>query len=152
MTPSINRQFNNFSHTLKPKPNRNVTNPRHPHTLDNSTIPPTPDPHDLIATSNSTQSPPHGSHDNEIVPSTCPHTPVRASSTTQSGQVDLTTPNPTLRTYSSDHTVHNVSPNIHSRINLLVQSYKPPISSNEPDTVSISRSLRPRNLNLRYTQ
>ena len=64
----------------------------------------------------------------------------------------LLSPNPTIESFYSNNnvTTHNVSPNIESPINSLINAYRSPdINTN---TLLTPRRLRPRNSRFKYTQ
>ena len=194
LAPSINRQFNNFSHTLKLKPNRDVsdlnirlsqinnsqnnnqpTNPANANSTDNNDI------------SISTEQEQINTSDIDVAASANPVTSVHARSMAHSNQADVVTdipnitsfsyqaspsltpilspnptigpsltpilsPNPTIEPFYSNNFVmtHNVSPNIESRINSLINAFRSPdINVN---TLQTPRRLRPRNSRFKYTQ
>ena len=111
--------------------------------------------------------------DIDVAASASPVTSVHACSMAHSGQADVVTdipnitsfsyqasptltpllsPNPTIESFSSNNnvTTHNVSPNIESRINSLINAYRSPdINTN---TLLTPRRLRPRNSRFKYTQ
>ena len=182
LAPSINRQFNNFSHTLKLKPNRDIsdlnirlsqinnnqnnTQPTN-HSSANNT--------DNNDNSISTEQEDINTSDIDVAASTSPVTSVHACSMAHSGQVDVVTdiPNITPFTYqagpslnpinstnpaieslysNNNVTTHNVSPNIESRINSLINAYRSPDLSTDTLHVQTPRRLRPRNARFKYTQ
>ena len=176
LAPAINRQFNNFDHTLKLKPNRDISclNIRLSQINNGQQQPKPNDPpvNDSYISPSLTQPLQSSITNIEVVASSSPVVPVHASSMALFGQVDAMTdisittlspltpqpfinvtppPNPTANFIDNNiFTSHNVSPNIESRINALINTHRPP--NPNTNTNQTPRRLRPRKSHFKYTQ
>ena len=139
--PTINRQFENFTHTLKLKPNRNISASQahqRANNFANGTDPPiTTSPDHLVLSHNLSIASSNEFTNNHLL--NIQSTPTSSFSHTASTPANVTTNS------------HYISPNINQRINTLINSTRTSNISNQ--AVNNTRSpinLRPRSQHIRY--